>query len=138
MSEVEFGRHAFGNDHREANIGAEAVHGFNKDGRWHDPRDAPGKHDPRVHRLDFKVGCVVHRERNGDRAVTTVVGSGDGQFVIPAGEIHGVHDHCPEVVDGQLLIIVHQRGVLCIHRSADVHGAVEFVEADHVHPCSKR
>ena len=100
LSEVEFGRHTVWNDGREAHIGAKAVYGFNKDGRGDDPGDAAGKHNPRVHRLNLEVRRVVHGEGHGNRAVSPVMGAGDGQFVIPAAEVHGIHDHCAEVVDG--------------------------------------
>ena len=138
LCEVEFGGHSFRNDGRQAHVCAEPVHGFDEDGRWNDPRYTARKDDPRVHGLNLKVRGVVHRERHDHRTFSTVMGARDGQFVLAAAEVHRVHNHRTEVVDGQLLVVVHQRGVLRVHRGADVHRAVEFIEPDHIHPCCKR
>ena len=138
MGKVKLCRHTIRDDGRQADIGAEAVDGFNEDGRWNHPRNTAWKNNPRVHGLNFEIRGIVDLEGHDHRSVSTVLGSRDGQLVVSACEVHGVNHHCSSFVDGQLLVVVHERRILCVHRGADVHWTCEFIESNHVDPRCKR
>ena len=128
---------AFWNHHGEAHVCPKAVYGFDKDGCGNHPRNATRHHDPRIHRRDGEIRVVVNGERHRHGAFSTVLRAGDGQGVLAAAHVHGVHDDRSKLIESEGRGAEGHRCIVRVDRRAEVDVGVEFVESDGRDPCCK-
>ena len=126
---------AFWNHHGEAHVCPKAVHGLDKDGCGNDPRNATRHHDPWIHRRDGEIRVVVNGERHRHGAFSTVLGAGDGQGVLAAAHVHGVHDDRSKLIESEGRGAEGHGCVVRVDRRAEVDVGVEFVESNGRDPC---